>query len=79
MIPRLEKDHIETKNMYFQLTYVGNLYKNFLLFRRTNAYLIAKVSPKWITRSKISLRRWQKDYIEGKNMQFHLTYLGDLY
>ena len=41
--------------------------------------LSPKVSPKWITRTKNKLRRWEKDHIEAKNMFFHLTYLGNLY
>ena len=38
-----EKDHIEAKNMYFNLAYFGNLYLNFYLFRRTTIYLIAQI------------------------------------
>ena len=34
-----------------------------------------KVPTKWITRSKNTLRRWEKDHIEVKNMYFHLAYL----
>ena len=41
--------------------------------------LSPKVSPKWITRSKNTLQRWQKDYSEAKNMYFHLAYLGIRY
>ena len=29
--------------------------------------------------SENTLRRWEKDYIEAKNMYFHLAYLGNRY
>ena len=30
-------------------------------------------------RYKNTLRRWDKDHTEAKNMYFHMTYLGNLY
>ena len=35
--------------------------------------------PKWITRSKNTLRRIEKFHIEANNLYFHVRYLGKLY
>ena len=80
MLRGWEKDHIQDKNMFFHLDYIGNLKINdFSFFGERPFTWSPKASSKWITRSEKTLRRWERDYIEAKYMYFHLTYLEKLY
>ena len=63
----------------FTWTSLGTSIKDFRFFGGRPFTWSPKVSQKWITRSKNTLRRWEEDHIEAKNMYFHLTYLANLY
>ena len=65
--------------MYFHLENVGKLCKDYEYLWITTVHLNSKIEPKWKTRCKNTLRRWEKDHIEAKNINFHMTYLGNLY
>ena len=63
----------------FTWTTLGTSINDFSFFGEWPFTWSPKVQPKWITRSKNTLRRWEKDHIEAKNMYFHLAYLGNRY
>ena len=65
--------------MYFHVDYIGNPINDFSFFGERPFTWSPKDPPKWITRSKNTLRKGEKDHIEAKNMYFYLTYLGNLY
>ena len=64
--------------MYFHLAYLGNRY---LIFTFSVNDPLPDL-PKFLRngfRTKNTLRRWEKDYKEAKNVYFHLAYLGNIY
>ena len=60
-------------------TTLGTSINDSTFFSERPFTLTPKFSQKWITRCKNTLRRWGKDDIEAKNMDFHLAYLGNRY
>ena len=56
----------------------GTSINDFRFFGERSFSWSLKISPKWISLSRNTLRRWEKDNVEAKNMYFHLTYIVNL-
>ena len=50
-----------------------------LAFFANDHYLISKISPKWRTQARITLRRWEKVHNEAWNLYFQERYIWNLY
>ena len=70
---------LKLRTCTFTWTRLGTSINDFSFFCERPFTWSPKLSPKWITRSRNTLRRWEKDHLEAKNMYFHLAYLGNRY
>ena len=71
-----EKDHFEAWNLYIQVLYRGNLYQRFNISVKDAFPHHPNFPPKWITRSRNTLRRRERFIFEPRNCSFRRGTLG---